>query len=234
MKKILCLGVFLAGNVWAEPLIVTTEDAPPYNYSTDGGKTITGSATDIVHELFKRAHVDYSIRMYPWERAFFMARDEKNTCVYSTTRTEAREHQFQWVGPVARNDWVLFALENSSISLKTLDEARKYRVGGYRGDAVAVYLEEQKFAMDNAANDEQTIKKLMAGRIDIWATGISAGPWFAKKFGAKIKPLLTLRATELHLACNLGVPSATIHTLNQTLKAMVKDGTTARIFQQYQ
>lgn len=108
---------------------------------------------------------------------------------------------------MASNDWVLFVLESSTITLKTLD---------------------------NATNDEQTLKKLMAGRIDIWATGISAGPWIAKKFGAKSKPLLPLRATDLHLACNPGVPSATIPTLNQTLKAVVKDGTTARIFQQYQ
>ena len=234
MKKLLCIGLLLSNCVWAESLILTTEDAPPTNFSLDGGKTITGSATDIVRELFKRAAIDYTIAMYPWERAINMAENEKNTCVYSTTRTEAREKKFQWVGPVAPNDWVMFALADSKITVKTLDDAKKYKVGGYRGDAVALYLEEQKFKLDNGANDEQSAQKLQAGRIDIWATGVQIGPWHAKTYGIKIKPLLTFKSTELYVACNLGVAPATIDKLSKTMAAMVKDGTTSAIHKKYQ
>ena len=234
MKKLLCIGLLLSNCAWAEPLILTTEDAPPTNFSLDGGKTITGSATDIVRELFKRAAIEYTIAMYPWERAINMAENEKNTCVYSTTRTEAREKKFQWVGPVAPNDWVMFALADSKITVKTLDDAKKYKVGGYRGDAVALYLEEQKFKLDNGANDEQSAQKLQAGRIDIWATGVQIGPWHAKTYGIKIKPLLTFKSTELYVACNLGVAPATIDKLSKTMAAMVKDGTTSAIHKKYQ
>lgn len=234
MKKLLCISLLLSGSVWADTIVLTTEDAPPTNFSTDGGKTITGSATDIVRELFKRAEIDYKISMYPWERAINMAENEKNTCVYSTTRTEAREKKFQWVGPVAPNDWVLFALADSNISIKTLEDAKKYKVGGYRGDAVALYLEEQKFKLDNGANDEQSVQKLKGGRIDIWATGIQSGPWNAKKFDVKIKPLLNFKSTELYVACNLGVAPAIIDKLSKTIAAMAKDGTTAAIHKKYQ
>ena len=173
MKKLLYIGLLLSGCAWAQGLILTTEDAPPTNFSNDGGKTITGSATEIVQDMFKRANVEYKIAMYPWERAIAMAEQEPNTCVYSTTRTEAREKKFLWVGPVAPNDWVLFAMADSKIELKTLEDAKKYKVGGYRGDAVALFLEEQKFKLDNGANDEQSAQKLKNGRIELWATGIA-------------------------------------------------------------
>jgi polar amino acid transport system substrate-binding protein len=234
MKKLLCIGLLLSGSAWAETLILTTEDAPPTNFTTDGGKTITGSATEIVRDLFKRANVEYTLSMYPWERAITMAEKEKNTCVYSTTRTEAREKKFLWVGPVAPNDWVLFAMADNKIELKTLDDAKNYKVGGYRGDAVALFLEEQKFKLDNGANDEQSAQKLKNGRIDLWATGIFAGPWTAKKYDMKIKPVLTFKKTELYLACNLGVAQETIDKLNKTLQGMAADGSMAAINKKYQ
>ena len=234
MKKLLCIGMLMSSCAWADGLILTTEDAPPTNFMESDGKTITGSATEQIRELFKRANIKYTIDMYPWQRAIDMAEKEKNTCVYSTTRTPERESKFLWVGPVAPNDWILFTMADSKIILKTLDDARKYRVGGYRGDAETEYLEAQKFKMDNATNNDQALKKLMDGKIDIWATGILDGPWAAKKLNAKIKPALNFKKTELYLACNKGVATDVIDKLNNTLKTMAKDGTTAKINKKYQ
>jgi len=234
LKRLLCIGLLASSCAWADGLILTTEDAPPYNYSTDGGKTIVGSATELIRELFKRAGVNQTITMYPWERAIEMARTEKDTCVYSTTRTEAREKNFSWVGPVAPNDWVLFAKADSTIKLSTLDDAKKYKVGGYRGDAVSLYLKDQKFAVDEAANDEQSLQKLEAGRIQLWATGSQSGPFVANKLKVKIKPVLNFKKTELYLACNTGVAADTVTKLNTTLQAMVKDGSVEKINKKYQ
>ncbi|MDP3847168.1 MAG: ABC transporter substrate-binding protein [Pseudomonas sp.] len=234
MKKLLCVGLLLSSGAWADSLILTTEDAPPFNYSTDSGKTIVGSATEVVRELFKRAEIDYTLKMYPWVRAIEMAHYDKNTCVYSTTRTEEREKSFLWVGPVAPNDWVLFAKADSTITLDSLEAARAFKIGGYRGDAITLYLQGQKFAIDEAGNDEQSVQKLNAGRIDLWATGISAGPFVSAKMKVKVKPLLSFKKTELYLACNTSVAAATIDKLNATLQTMVKDGTIDTINKKYQ
>jgi len=234
MKKLLCVGLLLSSSAWADSLILTTEDAPPFNYSTDSGKTIVGSATEVVRELFKRAEIDYTLKMYPWVRAIEMAHYDKNTCVYSTTRTEEREKSFLWVGPVAPNDWVLFAKADSPITLDSLEAARAFKIGGYRGDAITLYLQGQKFPIDEAGNDEQSVQKLNAGRIDLWATGISAGPFVSAKMKVKVKPLLNFKKTELYLACNTSVATETIDKLNATLQAMVKDGTIDTINKKYQ
>ncbi len=235
MKKLLFLALLVFQCAWAEePMILTTEDAPPTNMLAADGKTIIGSATEQIHELFKRAGIPYTITMYPWVRAITMATNDRNTCVYSTTRTEPRENQFRWVGPVAPNDWVLFAKEDSKITLTALNEAKKYRVGGYRGDAVALFLEEQGFRLDNATNDEQSLKKLLAGRIDLMATGSFSGAWVAKKAGVRIKPVLNFQKTALYLACSLSVSESTVNKLNTILKEMEKDGTTEKINRKYQ
>ncbi|MBK6999720.1 MAG: transporter substrate-binding domain-containing protein [Rhodoferax sp.] len=235
MKKLLFLVLLVCQCAWAEePMILTTEDAPPTNMLAADGKTIIGSATEQIHELFKRAGIPYTITLYPWVRAITMATNDRNTCVYSTTRTEPREDQFRWVGPVAPNDWVLYAKEDSKITLTALNDAKKFRVGGYRGDAVALYLEEHGFKLDNATNDEQSLKKLLAGRIDLMATGSSSGPWVAKKAGVKIKPVLNFQKTSLYLACSLSVSEATVNKLNAVLKEMEKDGTTEKINRKYQ
>lgn len=234
MKRLLCIGALLGHCAWADGLLLTTEDAPPYNYTTDGGQTIVGSATEAVHELFRRANIRYQIVMYPWVRAIKMAESYKDTCVYSTTRTEERETKFQWVGPVAPDNWMLFAKADSSIQLASLDDARKYKVGGYRGDSVTLYLQQQKFVIDEAINDDQNAKKLDAGRVDLWATGILTGPFVANKMKTRVKPVLTIKKAELYLACNKTVAPDTIQQLNTTLKAMVKDGTMEKINKKYQ
>jgi len=233
MKKLLCVSLLLAGNAWAGGVTLTTENAPPYNFSNDGGKTVVGSATETVQELFQRAHIPYKIKMYPWVRALDMARFEADTCVFSTTRTPEREKTFQWVGPLAPNSWVFFARADSTIRLNLLDDARKFRVGGYRGDAVTLYLEEHQFTIDEGADDEQNARKLQAGRIELWATESQAGWFVAAKLNVQIKPLLEIKKTALYLACNAGVAPQTIALLNTTLQAMVKDGTIEKIGKKY-
>ena len=234
MRKLLCVGLLLSSGTGGHGLTLTTEESPPFNYSVDGGKTVVGSATQAIHELFKRANMDYTISLYPWVRAYKMAQTEADTCVFSTTRTEEREKSFVWVGPVALNSWVLFALADSSIKLETLEDAKKYTIGGYRGDALTLFLKEQKFSIDEAYYDAQNPKKLSGGRIDLWATGIQTGPFFAEQMKIGIKPVLRIKKTELYLACNPAVAPETIARLNAALQSMVKDGTTAKIFKKYQ
>lgn len=233
-QAFLWMSVLLAGSTWAAGLTLTTENAPPFNYSNDDGKTIAGSATEAIHELFKRTKIPYTIEMYPWVRAIEMARANKDTCVFSTTRTEEREKSFQWVGPVAPNNWVLYAKADSKITLANLEEAKKYKLGGYRGDAVTLYLEGLQFTIDEAINDEQNAKKLEAGRIELWATGSQIGRYVAAKVKVDIKPILSFKKTELYLACNPSVAAETIAVLNAALQAMAKDGTTDKINKKYQ
>ncbi|WP_026259388.1 substrate-binding periplasmic protein [Uliginosibacterium gangwonense] len=217
----------------AVALNLTTEEFPPYNFSGDGGKTISGISTEIVREMFKRADLPLKISLMPWERAYQTATVDKDTCVYSTSRTDAREKVFKWVGPIAVNSWAIFAKADSPINAKSLDEIKQYKVGGYRGDATAIYLKEQGIQVEEGNNDEQNARKLAAGRMELWGGSAQTIPGQAKKAGVAVKLLFTFKEAPLYLACNLAVPDADIKKLGEALKAMKSEGVMDKILKAY-
>jgi len=232
MKWLLAILSLACSQAWA--LTLTTEDYPPLNFSADGGKTLTGSSTDVMNEVLKRTGMKATIALYPWQRAYKMALDDKDTCVYSTTRTEGREKLFKWVGPLAPATWILYAKADSPIVAASLEEARKYTIAGYQGDAKAIFLKEKGFKVDEAVNEEQSIKKLDAGRVDLWAATAGAGPWFAKSLGIKVKPVVSFQEVQMYAACNLAMPDADIAKMNDAIKAMKADGTQDKFLKAYQ
>lgn len=214
----------------AAAMVITliTEDYPPFNTSQSG--KISGISVDLLREAFRRAGVRYEIKMLPWQRAYHMAETQTDTCVFSTARTPEREAAFKWIGPLADNDWVLFARADSHISLASLDDAKPYTIGGYLGDAAGTYLAQRGFKVFNADQDRLNVKMLASGRIDLWATGRLVGPyWAAAEGGPSLKPLLTFHEAKLFLACNASVPDQTVAQLNAALEDMSKDGTRATL-----
>jgi polar amino acid transport system substrate-binding protein len=223
--------------VSASALTLTTEDYPPFNVRADNEHPISGISTDIIRELMKRAGIEINITMYPWQRALTMAASDPETCVYSTVRTAKREATYKWVGPVTSDDWALFAPSDSNIELKSLEDARKYKLGGYQGDAAGDFLVTHKFNVDITETDKLNPQKLMAGRIDLWIAGMRTGPYVARREGvSNIKPIFTFgdaKDYQMYLACNKAVPDTTIKRLNDILKQMQADGTSAKLAAKY-
>ena len=221
-------------NVYAEKISLTTENYPPFNMRSKDG-SITGISTDIVKELFSRAGVDYEMHFLPWQRAYGKALKEENSAVFSTTRTPEREELFKWVGPIVENNWVLLKKKDSDISLSSLEDAKKYKVGAYSGDATSLFLESEGFKVKNVAKDEKNVLKLQSGRIDLWATGHLLGPYYAKQQGVSgLEPALVFKKTIMSLAFNKSVDDALINKLNTELKKMVAEGVTEKIKSKYQ
>ena len=127
----------------ADPLTLATEDYPPFNYKVGESLPITGMSTDTLVEMAKRANVEMAPTMVPWARALAMAEKEKNTCVYSTIRTPERESRYKWIGPLISDNLALFARADADITLKTLDDARPYRIGTYNGSLANALLSAQ-------------------------------------------------------------------------------------------
>lgn len=227
------LILFLSFSASADTLIFTTEDAPPFNFLKEDKKTLTGIGTNIIEEMLNRSGVQASIAVYPWQRAYQMAVSDKNTCVFSTTKTLEREPLFKWVGPIIQNNWILYGKGDTKITLPKLEDAKSFKIGGYNGDVITIFLKSQGFNVDVALNDTINVMKLDAGRVDLWAAGGLSGPYLASKLKIKVKPLITFKETEMHLACNLSVPDDAIEKMNAVIKTMQKDGTFDKINGQY-
>lgn len=182
-----------------------TEEKPPNNFEGPNNK-ITGISTEIIEEIFKNAKIDYSIEIVPWARAYETASKNQNVGLYSLARTPDRENSFYWIGPLIKNDWVLFTRKNSKIKINKLDDAKKYSIGVYKQSALANYLLEKDFKpeknLDFADEEKYNPSKLERNRIDIWATGLLVGLYHAKIHNTSFTPIYTIKEVGLYLAFN--------------------------------
>jgi polar amino acid transport system substrate-binding protein len=216
--------VLFSSGLGAQTFQLKTENYPPFNLGDSDGEII-GISSEIVQALFKRADVDYEMELLPWQRAYRLALEETDHAVFSTTQTIERQPLFKWVGPIVDNNWVFLKRGNSKIVLKKLDDAKKYRVGGYRGDAVALYLESKGFSIDYVPKDYLNSRKLDRGRIDLWATGQLLGPYYARENGVEnLEEALIFNKTVMSIAFNINTDDAIISKLNTELELMKNQG----------
>lgn len=230
-------GILLAAGLLigtaAAALDLVTEDDPPHNMLL-GGKII-GVSTEKLEEALKRTGVSYSIQMMPWARAYQYALALPEHCVFSTARTDERERLFRWVGPIASMDWVLYRRANDARRPATLEEVRANVIGGYNLDVISNWLIANRYRVESAPDDGVNPKKLLAGRLDFWASSRPRATALlaAGKLADQVVPVLTFGHTDLYLACHRGTPAKLIEDLNAALDRMQKDGTTARIEGRY-
>jgi polar amino acid transport system substrate-binding protein len=217
----------------APSLMLTTELSPPY--SMRDGAQVIGIATDIVREIMTRTNTPHSIELLPWRRAYSTALERPDACVFSTSRIAEREAHFKWIGPISEADWVLMARADRAIALRSLEDARGYRIGTYNGDARDQYLRARGFDVDPAPDDLVNPRKLMMNRIDLWAASTRRGSVTLDRlgFGGKVVPVLAFNSIRVYLACNRAVPDALVLRMNEALSAMERDGTRNAIEHKY-
>lgn len=241
MLKILKKSLFLAllcaaGLARAElpadyKVVLLTENFPPFNMAVDDKNfarddSIDGISADIVREMFKRAGIGYTLTLrFPWDRLYRLTLDKPNYGLFSTTYTEERKPMFKWVGPIAKTGWVLLAAPGSDIKVSSLKDAAKYRIGAYKNDAVSQSLESQGLAPINALRDQENVKKLVRGQIDLWATTDPVGRYLAKQEDVTgLNTVLRFKDAELYLALNKDTPDEVVQRLQKALDSMRDEG----------
>ena len=223
-----------------ERINLLTENFPPYNMAADGknyarDENIQGIAADIVREMFRRAGIEYTLTLrFPWERVYKMALETPGYGVFVMARLPEREALFKWVGPIGPDDWVLLARADSPIDITSLEQAKRYTVGAYKGDAIAEHLAAQGLQPSLALRDQTNIEKLQRGEIDLWATGDPAGRYLAKQQGVTgLKRVLRFDDAQLFLALNKETADETVTKLQAALEQMRADGTVEAINGRY-
>jgi polar amino acid transport system substrate-binding protein len=235
-------SLLLAGAARAADtsLVLLTENFPPYNMAKNGknfaqDENINGIAVDIVREIFKRADISYSLTLrFPWERIYKLALENPGYGVFVMARLPEREKLFKWVGPIGPDDWVMLAKPDSQISLDSLEQARRYKIGAYKGDAIAETLAKQGLKPIVVLRDQDNARKLVNGQIDLWATGDPAGRYLARQEGvSELKTVLRFNSAELYLALNKDVPDDVVARLQAALDTLRKEGTVDAIMARY-
>ncbi len=232
---LLVLGLNWSVLAWAadmRSLQLLTEDYPPFNMPGDKPGEVRGIATEIVQQLMARSGHAYQLRLYPWQRAISTAQAVPDHCVFSMSRTPERERLYSWVGPLVQNDWVIFAREQDSWAIAaTLDAFKEKRIGSYQGDAIVSWLQDRGYKIDVAVRDDANPRKLLAGRIDLWATGSLIGQHILRQQKiTDIVPRLAFNRSSMYLACHRDLPADDVKRLNAELQRMREDGSIGAIY----
>jgi len=216
----------------AADINLTTEDYKPYNFM-EGGE-IVGLGADQVFEIMKRAGIAYEVEMAQWSRAIGLAESRANYCVFTTAHTEERDAKFRWVEPINSATTILIKKAGSDVNPANLEDAKAFSVGTQSQDYTESILQTQGFGkIDAAPNMETTVKKLMAGRVDMMATSVA---YFEslKADGMDVEEVLVLAQSTDGIACHVDTDPALLEKMQAALDSMIEDGTQAKILAKYE
>jgi len=178
------LGMMAVMAVRAETIEVVTEEYPPFNYSE--GSEIKGLSTEVVRAVLREAKLEGKITVVPWARALSYSQENSNVLIYTIGRNAKRESLYKWIGPIAQNSSVLFALsKRTDIKINSLEDAKQYSIATVNEDVREQYLVQKGFVkgkgIDSSNKYEQGFQKLNAGRVDLWSINELVGYWIANE-----------------------------------------------------
>lgn len=229
-----CL-IFLPVAVRAESIQLIIQEFAPYGYTNPKTKEIQGYLTEKVQEIINRAGATSRISSTSLARGLQTTKTEANTCLLNLRRTPDRENQFAWVGPLTTTDWVLYGRNTDERILKTLEDAKPYRIGSYKNSATGLELAELGYKIEFAASDEENPNLLMINRIDYWIVAEPRGMVIAQEqgYGADISRVAKYKSIDLYMLCNKNMSKKKLDQLNRINKEIENDGTMQKILRKY-
>ncbi len=231
--KILCwvfiIVLALTSLVYADELRIWTLSEPPGNFVSDTDE-ITGLSVDYVRAIQQRIGNTDRIQMIPWARIYQTALRKPNIVFFSVARTLEREDKFHWIALVMRKPWAFYRKKGSRLQVNSLEDAKKVKaIGVMRGDIRADWLRQQGFAnLDDAADHEQNIEKLIRGRIDLIFYSPQGMAHICRKLGVdfhEFEPVLFPHASLSHIAMSKnGTSLETVKLWQETAQQIKEDG----------
>lgn len=223
-----------------DDLKLMTEAYPPFNFRADG--QIRGIASDLIVLMLERSGSKLNrdaIDLLPWVRGYRAVQSQKNTCLFSTTRSEEREKLFKWVGPIAPTVVALIARRDRNIQINSIDEMKKYKIGVVRddiGEQLLVKAGLSRASLEQVTDAKANILKLSKGRIDLFSYEESVTKWSLKASGlnpSEYETVYVLEQGEVYYALNKNTPESLIQKLQKALDEIKKNGDYQKIMDKY-
>ena len=226
---LLVFALNIGTSAYAEPTIaIVTEHWPPFNFLNEHGE-VDGVSTKLVREMMDEAGYSYQIDLVSWQRAYALARDNKNTLIYTIFKLENRIEDFQWICPfLTTGASQLFALEHrQDIEIKSVGDLKQYSIGVLNRGASYEHLVflglTPEVQLDTTASELANIRKLFAGRVDLIVQEADLIESRLKSVGKgidEVRAVYTLEpnnGTTACLAMSLDTPKSIVQRLRSAL-----------------
>ncbi|MFA5464686.1 MAG: ABC transporter substrate-binding protein [Candidatus Cloacimonadales bacterium] len=218
-------------------LTIYCEDDPPFQIINKDG-SLSGLTVEVCMEIQKRVGNTDKIQVVPWARGLNEINTKPNTILFSMSRTAERNPLYKWVGPVNEIFYALYGKADSKITINSIEEAKKLKgIGVYNQDIRDQYLTSQGFTnLERVTDNNVNIKKVMTGRLDVYADSGDSYKPNAVAAGYKetdLKPIYVFMRTQLYIAMSKETPDDIVNKWNIALDEMKKDGTFKKIYTKY-
>ena len=136
-----------------------------------------GYILHIVTEAFALKGIQVRMKWYTsWKRAYEQAKNNEDDSTCCWFFVEKRTEDFYYSDPVTEETQVFFHLKSFKFDWNTIDDLRGIQIGGntgfHYGDDLDKAEKTGKIMMDRARSYEQNLKKLLAGRIQIYPAAV--------------------------------------------------------------
>ncbi|MGI9488689.1 MAG: substrate-binding periplasmic protein [Geminicoccaceae bacterium] len=141
-----------------------------------------GHVNRIVARASQEVGIDVEFQFLPWKRALEEARRGHYAASSYWYHSEDREQDFIHVGPISEERIVFFHRRDHDVpSWSSLDDLSGFKIGATNGYTYSKAFwdaaEGGKLTVEVAADDVTNLRKLLAGRIDLFAAESSLG-WY--------------------------------------------------------
>ena len=252
MQKIILflLISFLCTNLYAKSITLVTLEAPPLEYLENN--KAKGINVDIVKEALKRIGYDVNIQFVPWKRALVLVKEGHVHGIIDASFTKERAIYLHYPKEeIYSESWYAFKKKSMDLTLdKDFSNAKNITLGISRGFVYGGKIQEAidnnmfKF-LDETHNNELNIKKVYAGRFDMFIGVKKTILNLAKKIGYEDKISIVkmtgtdddylLSSSKTYLAFSKEkVSQKTVNDFSKMLLQMKSDGTIDKIKKRYE
>ena len=230
-----------ATTTWAnaETIKISSDPWEPWVHGKSGEIATGGWGVDIAREMFNRMNLKSETKIFPYERCLRQMQTGERDVLLMVKKTKEREA------------YMLFSdvtLQDPQLAYYSVEHTKKFEwndwadftpfsVGGVRGFNYGEFntaVTTHGIRMELAANDEQNIRKVLSGRIDIALLNYSTAEHFIAnkpKFKYALKSAQKpVSLAKFHIALSKkGKAANLLPQINKVLAEMESDGTLDRL-----
>jgi len=248
MKRIM-LFMFLSTLIYSKSLTLVTLESPPLEYLEEG--IAKGTNIDIVKETLNRMGYSVNIKFVPWKRALLMVKEGLADGIIDAAYTKDRDKYLHYPKEeIHIEEWYAFKKSDTQLTLdENFENAKNISLGVSRGfiygGKIQKAIENNMFKfLDKTYNNKQNIKKVYAGRFDMFlgvkitilnlanTMGYKDKISIVKMTGTNEEYLLSSSKTYLGFS-KKNISKTLVDNFSKVLSQIKKDGTVNKIMKKY-
>ncbi|MCP4551853.1 MAG: amino acid ABC transporter substrate-binding protein [Bacteroidetes bacterium] len=138
-----------------------------------------GAGSRIVTEAFEGEGLEVKWGFFPWKRAYINVVNGSWNASIGWIKTPKREKEVLFSEPIYGGKWVFFHLKSALFEWKTIEDLKGLNIGAIHGYSYGTIFDNAEkngiFKVERVTKEEQNFKKLLLGRIHVFAHAIDGG-----------------------------------------------------------